>query len=214
MPQVVAVAAEGLALEWVERTAPSPSYWSALGRGLAAQHRLSRPACGFDAGDNFIGRTPQPNPDEPSLAVFFRDHRLGAMQRLLRRSGQLTTAQDAALDRLRDRIEALLDVPGERPALLHGDLWGGNAMSGPAGEPVLYDPAAHYGCREADLAMTELFGGFSPTFYGAYSEAFALEDGFRDRVPLYNLYHLLNHALLFGGGYLGQAMSIVSRFAP
>ncbi len=214
VPRVVAVKEEGLALEWIQRGESTASYWEALGRGLAKQHRVSRHACGFDAGDNFIGRTPQPNPDEPRLEVFFRDHRIGVMQRLLRQSGQLTGGDDVTLDRFREQLDSLLDLPDEHPALLHGDLWGGNAMPGPDGEPVVFDPAAHYGCREADVAMTELFGGFSPAFYGAYNEAFPLASGFRDRVPIYNVYHLLNHALLFGGGYLGQAMSIVRRFAP
>jgi protein-ribulosamine 3-kinase len=214
VPEVVAVDDSGLALEWIERGEATRSYWEALGRGLAAQHRITRATAGFDAGDNFIGHTPQPNPDEPDPSVFFRDHRIGHMQRLLRESGRLDAADDAAIDRLRDQIGHALALPDEPPALLHGDLWGGNTMPGPRGEPVLYDPAAHFGCREADLAMTQLFGGFAPAFYAAYEEAAVLCPGYAERVPLYNLYHLLNHAVLFGGGYLAQSMSIVRRLAP
>ena len=92
-----------------------------------------------------------------------------------------------------------------RPALLHGDLWGGNLSFDTAGTPVIYDPATYYGDREAELAMTELFGGFSADFYAAYREAWPLDGGYRVRRELYNLYHVLNHLNLFGGGYAGQA---------
>ena len=96
--------------------------------------------------------------------------------------------------------------------LLHGDLWGGNAMADSRGRPVIFDPAAYFGCREVDLAMTSLFGGFSPAFYGAYREVLPLAAGFEERVELYNLYHLLNHALMFGGGYMSQSMAVVQRY--
>ena len=97
--------------------------------------------------------------------------------------------------------------------MIHGDLWSGNAISGPQGEPALIDPAAHYGWAEAELGMTALFGGFSEAFYRAYDEAAGLQAGWRERLPLYNLYHLLNHLNLFGAGYLGQVQGILDRFA-
>jgi protein-ribulosamine 3-kinase len=210
VPAVVAVSESPpiLALEWIEPGAGSRSYSEALGRAFAAQHRVQRDTFGFD-GDNFIGRTPQINPDESDWVTFFRDHRIGFQQELLRERGM--GSLDGPLDALRARMDEWL-VMDEPPALLHGDLWGGNAMAGPGGEPVIYDPAVYFGSREADMAMTELFGGFDGAFYAAYEEAYPLHPGYRERRDLYNLYHILNHANLFGSGYLGQAQSIVRRY--
>ena len=212
VPQVVACNDSMLVLEWVTEGDASRDYWEALGRGLATQHQTSCQTYGSSDGDNFIGRTTQPNAENSDWVAFFRDQRLGHMQQLLRDSGQLDQYASAEIDTLRGRLEAWLHLPEERPALLHGDLWSGNTMPGPDGEPVIYDPAVYYGCREADLAMTQLFGGFPSTFYIAYREAFPLVSGYPERVPLYNLYHVLNHALLFGGAYLDQAMQTVRRF--
>ncbi len=213
VPAVLGVSDElgVLVLEWIESGSGGLGYAEALGRGLAAQHRVTREVCGFDAGDNYIGSTRQPNSDEVDWVVFFRDQRLGFQQELLRERGRMSRGLDRALDRVRERMRELLELP-ERPALLHGDLWGGNAMPGPSGEPVIYDPAAYFGCREADLAMTQLFGGFGPRFFGAYAEAFPLLDGYAERRDVYNLYHILNHANLFGGGYAAQAEAMARRF--
>ena len=113
---------------------------------------------------------------------------------------------------LLDRLDRYLPEP-ERPSLLHGDLWGGNYMIDREGNPWLIDPASYVGHAEADLAMTELFGGFSDSFYAAYREAFGIDSGYSDRKDLYNLYHLLKHLKLFGTGYLGPALSVLSRYA-
>ena len=108
----------------------------------------------------------------------------------------------------------LPDLIPEQPAsLIHGDLWSGNAIAGPLGEPAMIDPAVHYGWAEAELGMTTLFGGFPQAFYSAYEEVRPLDAGWRERLPIYNLYHVLNHVNLFGEGYLGQARSILHRFA-
>ena len=110
-------------------------------------------------------------------------------------------------------VPPYLRLPPEQPAsLIHGDLWSGNAIAGPEGEPAIIDPAAHYGWAEAELGMTNLFGGFPEAFYKAYEEVAPLVEGWRDRLPIYNLYHLLNHVNLFGAGYLGQVRSILQRF--
>lgn len=217
VPEVLAVgdgAAGGpafLALEWIESGSPAQAHAEALGRGLARQHRATAARFGFHA-DNFIGSTPQPNAWEEDLVTFFRDRRLGFQHELLRTRGRSSPALDRRLDALRARLHEWLTLPSERPALLHGDLWGGNVMTGPVGEPVLIDPAAHYGCREADLAMTELFGGFPRGFLQAYEEAAPLEPGYEERRDLYNLYHVLNHANLFGGGYAGSAERMCRRY--
>jgi fructosamine-3-kinase len=107
----------------------------------------------------------------------------------------------------------LLETVTARPSLVHGDLWGGNVLKTPSGFPALIDPAVYFGDREVDLAMTELFGGFSRSFRSAYETIFPLSDGYNLRKDIYNLYHILNHALLFGGGYMAQAEAIMSRFA-
>lgn len=211
VPEVLGVSdSDGvLVLEWIEEGRANRGYWEALGRGLAAQHRIEREQFGFDM-DNYLGSTPQPNtPRQSSWVEFFRDQRLGFQQRLLREKGRCPRALDEGLDRLKGRLERWL--PAARPALLHGDLWGGNAMASASGEAVIYDPAVYFGCREADLAMTQLFGGFDQGFYSAYDEAFPIEPGYEERRDVYNLYHVLNHANLFGGGYVSQAADIVRR---
>ena len=131
---------------------------------------------------------------------------------LARRNGVGDAAMQRAGARLMERLEELIGEPNEPACLLHGDLWGGNYMTDTRGEPVLIDPAAYCGRREADLAMTRLFGGFDARFYRAYEEVWPLGDGAEERLEIYKLYHLLNHLNLFGGGYHGSCMAILRRF--
>jgi fructosamine-3-kinase len=201
-----------LVLEWVETGPATPAYWEELGRGLALQHRVGGQAHGFNT-DGFLGRTPQANAWEARWPVFFRDQRLHWLHGLLREAGRSTESLSRDLDAICGRMEELLPEPVAGPVLLHGDLWGGNAMPNQQGRPVVYDPAAYFGSREADLAMTRLFGGFEAGFYGAYQEAFPLDLGAAERVDLLNLYHLLNHALMFGGGYLARCEAVARRYA-
>jgi fructosamine-3-kinase len=142
--------------------------------------------------------------------TFFREHRLRFQLELAERNGYGGRLQDAG-SRLLPRLDALLGEHRPAPSLLHGDLWGGNAGADPGGAPVIFDPAVYYGDREADLAMTRLFGGFSREFYTAYEKEWPLPAGASARVDLYNLYHVLNHLNLFGTGYLGQAQAIIDR---
>ena len=167
--------------------------FAALGRMLAGAHRKAGPRFGWHR-DNYIGATPQANGWKDDWAQFWLERRLQPQLDLAKRNGfDLKTKPD--LD--------LLKGHDPQPSLLHGDLWRGNAGFTPQG-PVVFDPAVYYGDREADLAMTELFGGFPPEFYDAYEAVFPLDRGYEKRKPLYNLYHLLNHLNLFGAGYLGQ----------
>jgi fructosamine-3-kinase len=163
---------------------------------LAHAHRKPGPRFGWTR-DNYIGLTPQKNDWCDDWAEFWRERRLRPQIDLARRNGLDVPLVDP---------RTFLDEHQPAPSLLHGDLWRGNAGFTKDG-PVVFDPAVYYGDREADLAMTELFGGFPREFYRAYNETFALDAGYEKRKHLYNLYHLLNHVNLFGGGYLGQAKS-------
>jgi fructosamine-3-kinase len=178
------------------------------GRQLAAMHRATRQDYGWDR-DNTIGSTPQPNGPEERWAEFWARHRLGFQLSLAARNGFVGQLQ-AKGERLLEALPALMDH-APVPSLLHGDLWAGNMAFDRNGHPVIFDPAVYYGDREADLAMTELFGGFGGDFYAAYREEWDLDFGYRERKVLYNLYHILNHLNLFGGGYLGQAQSMIDK---
>jgi protein-ribulosamine 3-kinase len=172
--------------------------YAALGRMLAAMHRQTGPRFGW-ARDNYIGPSPQQNGWCDDWTEFWRTRRMQPQLELAKRNG--FELKEPSLD--------LLSNHRPQPSLLHGDLWSGNAGFAADG-PVLYDPAVYYGDRETDLAMTELFGGFPREFYQAYNEVFPLAQGYGKRKHLYNLYHLLNHLNLFGGGYLGQVKATLS----
>ncbi|HRP97641.1 MAG TPA: fructosamine kinase family protein [Rhodocyclaceae bacterium] len=176
---------------------------------LVAMHHARGERYGWHR-DNFIGATPQSNLAEANWAQFFVRHRLQPQFALARRSGFGGTLQRQA-GQLMARVPALFLDYRPQPALLHGDLWHGNAGIGAAGEPVLYDPACHYGDREADLAMSELFGGFPGSFYARYRRGWPLDTGYEARKPLYCLYHILNHLNLFGRGYLREAERLTMR---
>lgn len=178
--------------------------WPALARALAALHRTSNtpPRFGW-AADNWIGLAPQANGWCDDWSTFWFEKRLAP---------QAARAAQAGFGVDLDAFYGLLAAHRPPPSLLHGDLWHGNIGFTPAG-PVLYDPAVYYGDREADLAMTELFGGFPPAFYAAYDASWPLDAGYAVRKDLYNLYHVLNHLNLFGTGYLRQAQALAQRLA-
>lgn len=209
VPRPLACGSDGrqafLVLEWLDlggRRDPA-----ALGRALAGQHRHHAPRYGWSR-DNTIGTTPQDNTWHDDWAVFFVERRLRPQFALAatRGRGGLVDAE-----RLLAAVPRLLAGHEPAPSLLHGDLWGGNAAALASGEPVIYDPAVYYGDREADLAMTELFGGFGPAFLAAYAEAWPLSPGYARRRTLYNLYHVVNHVNLFGGGYGAQAQAMIAE---
>jgi fructosamine-3-kinase len=176
------------------------------GAQIAAMHRHLGGAYGGER-DNFIGATPQPNRWHDDWTGFWREQRLGFQLRLAAERGYRGRLQQRG-EMLLEAFPALIDH-APPPSLIHGDLWGGNLAFDREGRPVIFDPAAYYGDREAEIAMTELFGGFGREFYAAYNEAWALDSGYAIRKRLYNLYHILNHLNLFGGGYAGQSLSLI-----
>ena len=217
VPEVVARLASGdtsiLVLEWLDVRAARKG--AALGEALAALHRAIPPR-GPDGErygwmhDNWIGGTRQLNRWTDDWCTFFRAQRLAPQLALASRDGGGgRLAHDG--ERLLVKLPALLRERDPTPTLLHGDLWSGNAATLADGGPVIFDPAVYVGDREADLAMTELFGGFDPDFYAAYNNAWPLEPDYAFRRDVYNLYHVLNHLNLFGGSYRMQAESLVAR---
>ena len=197
-----------LVMEYIEMGSAGSESARDAGRQLARMHRASWNSFGWHR-DNTIGSTPQPNNPSGDWTEFFRDHRLAFQLRLAASNGYGGSLQRSG-ERLLSGLHHLIDHDPQ-PSLLHGDLWGGNIAYDQQGHPVIFDPAVYYGDREADLAMTELFGGFGKAFYDAYREAWPLAPGYSTRKTLYNLYHILNHLNLFGGGYLGQASSMIDR---
>lgn len=213
IPEVLAVGDGGLVLEAVRAGSRRPDFFECFGRQFARLHQYHGRVFGFTS-DNFIGSTPQLNSpvgkgdDWPE---FFLERRLRFQADLAEQNGHGSELR-RLLEEAENRIEALLAASAEAPSLLHGDLWGGNFMVDETGMPCLIDPAVYFGHREADLAMTRLFGGFEAAFYDSYNEAFPLAPGHNERLPLYQLYHLLNHLNLFGSAYYAQCRQILRHY--
>lgn len=180
-----------------------------LGRGLATIHRATRSSFGFDA-PSYCGPTPQDNRVSATWVEFYRERRLRPLVEALVHRGRISVADRSLFDRLMGRLEDVLP-PRSAPSLIHGDLWAGNVLWTVRG-PALVDPACAFADREMEFGITTLFGGLSTRALAAYEEAWPLPHGWRERNPLYQLYHLLNHALLFGGHYGADAFRIASRF--
>ena len=205
-----AVEGEGyLLLEWLPLMHSPSGSAARLGEALAALHLQRAPRFGWPR-NNFIGATPQFNRESEDWLSFFREQRLGFQLRLAGENGYRGRLQESG-------AELMAGMPGlfkgytPHPALLHGDLWGGNWGAIQDGAPVVFDPAVYRGDRETDLAMTELFGGFPREFYAAYRLHAPLDPGYEVRRGLYQLYHVLNHLNLFGEGYLGQAQGLIDK---
>lgn len=208
VPKVLSLHPHGkaLILEHLETIPGGPNFWENFGRGLAKLHRHSSPSFGWDQ-DNYIGSLPQINTPTEDWADFYANTRI----RPLARQADKLLGPDLlkSLDKLSQRFSNLF--PPEAPALLHGDLWSGNFI--PRGSTAaLIDPAVYFGSREMDLAMSRLFGGFSPSFFNTYQEEFPLEPGWEQRVELCQLYPLLVHVNLFGSGYVSQVADIVRTY--
>ncbi|MSR35645.1 MAG: hypothetical protein EXR95_03225 [Gemmatimonadetes bacterium] len=204
VPDVIAVGAgppAWLLLEYVEAGRPGRDYAARLSEGLAGLHRSAAGAAWGWERANFIGSLPQANEKAPTWGEFWRDRRLEPQLSGARAAGHLLGKSAALLDRVVERTPDLLRGV-EGPSLLHGDLWGGNVFPDGEGSPVLIDPAVHRGHREVDLAISQLFGGFPTKWPDAYHQSWPIDAGYaRFRRALYQLYYLLVHVNLFGGGY-------------
>ena len=213
VPRVLGQGASGgeawLELEWLDLHAADASCDARLGAALARLHRVTGTTYGLER-DNAIGAAPQPNAPCDDWARFWRGQRLGFQLERAADNGHGGRLLERGR-RLLERIPAFFAGYRPQPSLLHGDLWAGNRGMLADGTPVIFDPAVYHGDREADLAMTTLFGGFPRDFHAAYANAWPLDDGYRVRRDFYNIYHLLNHANLFAGGYVAQAQEAIER---
>lgn len=197
-----------LVLTFLENSLDTGEYYYSLGRGLANLHKNTHEQFGLDHA-NYIGSLPQDNTRSASWNEFFVCRRIEPLLKQAIDSGSFAAGARRHFDSFFSRLDELF--PKEKPALLHGDLWSGNKMNTTSG-PAIFDPAVYYGHREVDLAMTCLFGGFTGDFYSGYQEHFPLEKGWERRVELFNLYPLLVHTVLFGGGYAGDVLRVIKKF--
>jgi len=197
-----------LVMEFIKSGSPGAYYWERLGEGLAGLHRQTGNQFGWTT-DNYIGRLPQSNHWHHGWIDFFIQERLQPQIKTAVDSGVLPAKVQIDLNKLLGRIDQYIIL--EPPAFLHGDLWSGNVMTGPEGEPCLMDPAVYYGHREIELAFTKLFGGFDERFYQAYSQSYPLAVGYQQRFDIYNLYPLMVHLNLFGSSYLGDITQILRK---
>ena len=213
VPEVVKHSAVGntqfLLLKWLEKGNPKKDFWQLFGHALAELHQRTQTNFGFNE-DNYIGSLHQSNTFHSSWGKFYGENRVIPLVKQLIDSHSMNVSQSKTAESLCEKLDDIF--PNENPALLHGDLWSGNFMVAEDGNPAIYDPAVYYGNREMDLGMTKLFGGFDQQFYDAYNETFPLEKNWKNRVEITQLYPLLVHAILFGGGYVQHVATIINRF--
>ena len=205
IPDVFGFDESFLILEYISPSDPDNAFWGNFGRKLALMHQQTYPKFGFEF-DNYIGSLPQDNEQNKNWDDFFIQKRLQAQLSI----GDFTANILSDFDKLFQKIPNIFPV--EKTALLHGDLWSGNFLAKGGDTPVLIDPATYYGNREMDIAMSKLFGGFNSKFYASYNEVFPLENGWEERIRVCNLYPLLVHVNLFGGGYINQVKNILSYY--
>jgi fructosamine-3-kinase len=212
-PKVIGTGETGeyafLLLKYIESGAPESNFWHEFGIRLSDLHRNT--AVHFGLGyDNYIGSLPQHNTPDPDFFSFFISQRIEPQVKDARNKGALSQSDMRYFDSFFKTLHNI--IPVEKPALIHGDLWSGNYMVSSEGLPYLIDPAAYYGHRESDIAMTQLFGGFQPEFYHAYNQAWPMEKDWQKRTDIFNLYPLLVHVNLFGGSYVAQVLRIIRQF--
>ncbi|MGA8263243.1 MAG: fructosamine kinase family protein [Ignavibacteriaceae bacterium] len=215
VPDVILAEKSFILLEHIEIAHPGRNFFENFGRKFAGLHKYNSDSFGFFE-DNYIGSTDQINiPAENgkgNWTEFYWNKRILFQYKLAEKNGYVTSELQDGIKKLESKIVEILSGSEEKPALLHGDLWSGNYMSDENGNACLIDPAVYYGHREADLAMTKLFGGFDNKFYSAYNEANPLKDGWRYRENIYKLYHVLNHLNLFGRGYYSHAVALIKSY--
>lgn len=209
IPRVLHADKKFLLLEDLGQGQPHQKYWEKLGSGLAELHRQQHPLFGFST-DNYCGSTAQLNTPTEDGFEFFANYRICNLATTALQRKLLDRDAFNALQRIAENLQRW--IPRQAAVLIHGDLWSGNIHCDAQSQPALIDPAAYWGWAEAELAMTLLFGGFSKSFYDSYAQHTDMAADWQDRVPLYNLYHLLNHLLLFGSSYAAQIQAIIRRF--
>jgi len=215
IPEVISFGESYILLEQVNYGRKKNNFSEEFGSRLAKMHLYLSNEFGFYE-DNYIGSTIQINiPGENekiNWTEFYFNKRILFQFQLAEKNGYSTPELQSGIKNLESKIENILSGSEEKPSLIHGDLWGGNYLVDESGLPCLIDPAVYYGHREAELAMTKLFGGFDKTFYEAYNETYPLKDGYEYRENIYKLYHVLNHLNLFGRGYYSQAISLLNYY--
>jgi len=210
IPNVIAFGAEEntsyLLLEYIPKGSQASKFWKIFAENLVILHKTSNDNFGLDH-NNYIGSLPQINKTESSASKFYINQRLVPQFKMARENG----FQFSSLDLFFKNISE--EIPEEVPSLIHGDLWNGNYLVSEKGEPVLIDPAVAFAPREMDLAMMQLFGGFPNEVYSTYNDIFPLENNWQNRIPIWQLYYLLVHLNLFGGGYLSQVKNIIKEYS-
>lgn len=212
VPSVISAEKDFIITEFIGDGPKEKNFFENFGRNFAGMHRYRSDKYGFYE-DNYIGSNVQSNltsgTEAENWTEFYFNKRILFQFKLTEKIGNSTEELSKGIKELEKKIDKILSGSREAPSLLHGDLWSGNFIIDEKGSACLIDPAVYYGHREADLAMTKLFGGFSPEFYEAYNEAFPLPDGFGYRENIYKLYQVLNHLNLFGGSYYQQTVSLI-----
>lgn len=195
-----------LLLEHKESAPMHPDFWQIFGEKLANLHRVSAEKFGLEK-DNYIGSLPQYNENRTSATEFYIEMRLKPQLKMAEDNGFKLKKSDSFFKNIEN------EIPDEKPALVHGDLWNGNFIINKEGEPCLIDPATAFAPREMDIGMMHLFGGFNDQLFEIYNETFPLENGWQDRIELWELYYLLVHLNIFGGAYKSQVTSIMSKYS-
>ena len=198
-----------LLLEWITGGTGTGESAAVFGAGMALLHQCTQPLFGY-LSSNYIGSLHQKNQPVATWAVFYAQQRILPLVKIVFDQSAFGKSDLKAADNCCNRLHTL--IPVEPPALLHGDLWSGNYKTTTAGDTAIFDPAIYYGHQEMDIAMTRLFGGFSPAFYDGYQQVFPLQQGWEKRLPLMQLYPLLVHAILFGGHYISQCSDILRKW--
>lgn len=209
VPKVLSNNDTQLLLDFIEQGRSTSKSQKLLGYMLASLHNKKGVCFGYSI-NNFIGLSNQVNTEESSWITFYMKHRLGYQIKLAKQNGYMDVIE--VYQSLEKHIPEILVGDRDEPTLVHGDLWSGNVIFGTSGEPYLIDPAAYYGTREADLAMTYVFGGFNRDFYSSYMEVSPLHSGWKERLAMYKLYHILNHLNLFGSSYRTEALQLMKYY--